>query len=208
MFKSSEDVVAFLGKQGSASVVRTRDGFAVSGGDWPKALVEALVQDRFFPVSSWNPDKVSGTAEFTMKVRGESALVFYKSPMKLSWSKPVNLTGTAGEATFSLKGMGLSKAEFEYFFKEQFSDRTKVISLSNTEAHLQHVNSAKRGKPVEGLISLVLNPSLSVSVPTVNLKRDGILKDAKVQIDGKAVGSVLVPAGLDPILDDLRGLFN
>jgi hypothetical protein len=40
------------------------------------------------------------------------------------------------------------------------------------------------------------------------MKRDGVLEDAPVQIGGSKVGTVLIPKGLAPELNDLRGLFR
>ena len=190
-----------ISKQAGPKVSRTRDGFEVVGGDWPQFIIDQHVDGINYPADR-PPGKVEGTAHYSVKLRYPDALVLQLGDLTMSWkSRPAVLVGTVEWATFDPMGRSLED------FTDLFSRRAE-ISLKGGLYHVHYVVSVGR-KPVEGLVSLTFGKSsLFKKIPLAALKRDGVLEDAPVQIGGAKVGTVLIPKGLAPDLNDLRGLFD
>jgi len=187
-------------KQAGPKVTRTKQGFRVEGGDWPQFILDLVIKGTHFPASR-PPDKVEGTANYTVKLRSPDALCLPEGDIQMLWRTPASLVGSAASAYFD--PMGRSLEEFT-----ELLDRRSMVSAKGGKYHVQFASSIDR-QPVEGLIRIdVTRSSMFKKIPLTELKRDGVLEDAPVQIGGSKVGTVLIPKGLAPELGDLRGLFN
>jgi len=193
-------ILAAVAKQAGPKVTRSKGGFEVEGGDWPRFILDQVIKGPYFPASR-PPDKVEGTAHYQVKLRSPDALCLSYGDIQMLWGTPVSLERNAKTAYFDPMGRSLED------FTELFG-RTSVVSVKGGKYHVQFAASIDR-QPVEGLIRIDDGRwGMSKKIPLTELKRDGVLEDAPIQIAGAKVGTVLVPKGLAPELGDLRGLFN
>jgi hypothetical protein len=189
-----------VAKQAGPKVTRTKNGFKVVGGDWPQFIIDQIVNGPYFPASR-PPDKVEGTAHYQVKLRAPDALVLQETGLSMLWRTPASLEGNAGAAYFDTMGRSLEE------FTKLFSRRSEV-SAKGGKYHVQGAQPEGR-QPVEGLVRIDTDrSSMFQKIPLTELKQDGVLEDAPIQIGGANVGTVLVPKGLAPELGDLRGLFK
>jgi len=193
-------ILAAVAKQAGPKVTRTKEGFKVTGGDWPQFIIDQIVKGPYFPASR-PPDKVDGTAQYQVKLRSPDALCLSEGDIQMQWRTPAALEGNATSAYFD--PMGRSLEEFT-----KLLGRRSEVSVKGGQYLVQFASPAGR-QPVEGLIRIDIGrSSIFKKVPLTELKRDGVLEDAPVQIGGSKVGTVLIPKGLAPDLNDLRGLFQ
>lgn len=186
-------------KQAGPRVTRTREGFAVEGGQWPQFILDSIINGSYFAAER-PPDKVEGTASYLVKPRSPDALCRSKGDIEMIWRSPTRLTGTAAMAYFEPMGRSLKD------FTELFGPRSQV-SLKGGRYQVQY--AAPNRNPVEGLVQITMgSSSMYQKMLLADMKRDGVLEDASIQIGGTQVGTVLIPKGLSPILEDLRGLFK
>jgi hypothetical protein len=192
--------LAAVAKQAGPKVTRTKDGFIVVGGDWPQFILDQVTKGPYFPASR-PPDKVEGTAHYQVKLRAPDALVLQETVLSMLWRTPASLEGNAERAYFDT--MGRSLEEFT-----KLLNRRSVVSAKGGKYHVQYASPEAR-QPVEGLVRIDIGrSSMFQKIPLTELKREGVLEDAPIQIGGANVGTVLVPKGLAPELGDLRGLFK
>jgi hypothetical protein len=192
--------LAAVAKQAGPKVTRTKDGFIVVGGDWPQFILDQVTKGPYFPASR-PPDKVEGTAHYQVKLRAPDALVLQETVLSMLWRTPASLEGNAERAYFDT--MGRSLEEFT-----KLLNRRSVVSTKGGKYHVQYASPEAR-QPVEGLVRIDIGrSSMFQKIPLTELKREGVLEDAPIQIGGANVGTVLVPKGLAPELGDLRGLFK
>ena len=189
-------------KQAGPKVTRAREGFIVEGGDWPQFIIDNITQGRLFAAQR-PPDMVEGTANYHVKPRSPDVLCSWNAEIPMFWGSPTTLVNAASMAYFEPMGRSLE-------------DFTKLIMGANprakvsTKGSLYQVQYADPGRnPIKGLVQITEGPSsMYQKIPLVNLKRDGVVVDAPIQIGGTLVGTVLIPKGLAPGLEDLRGLFK
>lgn len=189
-----------VSKQAGPKVTRTKEGFRVVGGDWPQFILDQIIEGPFFPASR-PPDKVEGAARYQVKLRSPDALCLSEGDVQMLWRTPASLEESAASAYFD--PMGRSLEEFT-----KLLGRRSEVSTKGGKYHVQFASSIDR-QPVEGLVRIdVEGSSMFQKIPLTEMKRDGVLEDAPVQIGGSKVGTVLIPKGLAPELNDLRGLFR
>ena len=193
-------ILAAVAKQAGPKVTRTNDGFKVMGGDWPQFIIDQVISGPYFPASR-PPDKVEGTAHYQVKLRAPDALCLSYGDIQMLWRTPASLEGSAVTAYFDTMGRSLEE------FTKLLSRRSEV-SVKGGQYLVQYAAPAGR-EPVEGLVRMD-DPKWSMfkKIPLTELKQEGVLEDAPIQIGGANVGTVLVPKGLAPELGDLRGLFK
>jgi hypothetical protein len=193
-------ILAAVSKQAGPKVTRSKGGFEVKGGDWPQFILDLVIKGPYFPASR-PPDTVEGIAHYHVRLRSPDAWCLSYGDIQMLWRTPVSLEEGAKTAYFD--PMGRSLEDFTALF-----GRTSVVSVKGGKYHVQFANPINR-QPVEGLIRIDDERwGLDKKAPLTELKRDGVLEDAPVQIGGSKVGTVLVPKGLAPELGDLRGLFK
>lgn len=195
-------------RRASRQVTRTRDGFQIQDRSYPPSVLKGILSRMESSVGRL-PDNTTGEVIYTVKLRGGSALVFVPNPVTCSWRKPTEVTsmgipnGVFDKATL-LAAAGTETIEEAV---QQLFQRTAITGQDGRTISLESIRPKGRD-PVPGLIELSMRPSgLAQKVPLVDLKKDGILTDAPVKIGSHTVGTVLVPVALDPVLEDLQGLF-
>ncbi len=195
-------------RRASRQVTRTRDGFQIQDRKYPPSVLKGMLSRMEGSVGRL-PDDTTGEVLYTVKLRAGSALVFVPKPVTCTWRKPTEVMGLGLPNGVFDKATLLDAAGTETIEEavQQLFQRAAITGQDGRTVSLESIRPRGRD-PVPGLMALSMRSSgMAQKVPLADMKRDGILTDAPIKVGGSNVGTVLVPVGLDPVLDDLRGLF-
>jgi len=202
-------------KTAALNIVKTPSGFDIIRP--PNAVVSEMLKDWFAKVAVH--EGKAEPADFSyvtihLKTEGDRVAVYASGgpnndgEVNFYSNRGVSLTKPIKWAIFKVpKGVSDTQASADAWIKANFS-RGREDGREESPGELVVVDAVPKGK-VPGLVSWyrpLPTPKANFAVPLKAIVDTGVVKVAPVEVAGVNFGDVLLPAGKNPTLQDLKDL--